>query len=113
VTDSSVVKAVLFGMLLFLILVIPFLFLFLISRFKNGQSTAVQRGWMMAWICANQVSFFPFAYISTYDPAFLLSQKNRLFLYVVMSPLGAASLGGFIEVGTMMKDFGSCSLAPS
>jgi hypothetical protein len=78
-------------------------FLYGFSRFRKGQSTFAQRAWMMAWVCANQLAFFPFACISTLWPEYLNVKRNRLILFVAMSPLGVAAVGGLVQVGLMMR----------
>jgi hypothetical protein len=96
-----------------LLLQIPqYLLIYFLTNFQKRQSTLAQRAWMMAWVCANQLIFFPFACISALWPQFLIHPRNRLILFVAMSPLLVAAVGGFVEVGLMMKYYESCTLVP-
>ena len=62
------------------VLALPHIFLFCTSGFKARQSTVQQRAWMTAWVCANQASFFPLAFIGVFKPEFFLSRRNRRWL---------------------------------
>lgn len=97
-----------------LLLQVPqYLLLYFLTKFEKKQSTLPQRAWMMAWVCANQASFFAFACLSTLWPHFLNSSRKRLVLFVALLPFGVAAIGGLVEVGLMMKYFQTCTVVPS
>lgn len=99
-----------------LILIIPHLFIFLLSRFKKGESEVAQRAWMMAWVCANQVSYFPTAQMAANKPSRRLSFSDGMgntygkatVLFLLL--LSIAPIGGYAEVANMMRASRSCSL---
>ncbi|KDQ51972.1 hypothetical protein JAAARDRAFT_184571 [Jaapia argillacea MUCL 33604] len=106
-------------------LILPYIVIFIFSRFEAGRSTIAQRGWMMAWASSGQLALLSFGLVNLYFSHFSLSTweeaaKNsafgrgwipRLVLpSLILLPIPA--IGGFVAVGRMLKEFGTCSLVP-
>ncbi|KIM89881.1 hypothetical protein PILCRDRAFT_2159 [Piloderma croceum F 1598] len=105
-----------------LALVLPHLLIFFLTGFKKRESTAVERGFMMSWLVVSQAYglWFSFVIVSL-DPTFfipfpqmsVLKTLDMFFRLVIVAPLFLASpIGGFVMVGKMLREFGSCSLIP-
>jgi len=96
-----------------LVLILPYVFIYSLTKFRKEGSTLTQRAWMMAWLCANQVSFFVFALFSLGSPsAHIASDVGAVFLVMALLP-AIPAIGGFVMVGKMYAEFGTCSLSPS
>jgi len=111
VSKLSMIFTTLFLVLLpLLVLVIPHAFVFLVSGFRTGESTVAQRAWMMAWLSVNQLSFFPFALLTVARPGYHISWIHRDGKVVILLSciLSIASIGGYVEVGMMLKDSMLC-----
>ncbi|KDQ51954.1 hypothetical protein JAAARDRAFT_40575 [Jaapia argillacea MUCL 33604] len=106
-------------------LVVPYIVIFIFSGFKPGKSTFAQRAWMMAWTSSSQLSLvsfgiitmaFPHFSLSTWREAVYSSDDDRTFVLGLVIPslflLPIPAIGGFITVGQMLKEFGTCSLTP-
>jgi len=91
---------------LLLVLILPHIVIFLFSGFKKNESTVAQRGWMMAWVCVNQLSFLP-GLVEVLAPK--ASQAILVWTVLLMAP----AIGGYIQVGMMLKESGTCSVVPS
>lgn len=94
------------------LLLLPYLFIYRLSGFKKGHSTISQRGWMMTWICANQVSYFPVAWMSGNKPSCRLSFRDGIDTAVLVSfcfLLSIAAVGGYVEVWGMIGESTRCS----
>ena len=99
--------------LFFLILIIlPYVFIFRLSGFHNGDSTSVQRGWMMSWLVFSQISsFFGFGFSIT-DRDDMANPMNAASLAVFILVWSIPAIGGFVVVREMLLEFGTCSLSP-
>lgn len=96
-----------------LVLILPFVFIYALTKFRKESSTLTQRVWMMVWLCANQLSFFPFVCVAFSIPSFQISSKAGIGVLIVFAVLPAiAAIGGFVMVGKMLAEFGTCSLSP-
>ncbi|KIM82121.1 hypothetical protein PILCRDRAFT_8360 [Piloderma croceum F 1598] len=97
-----------------LVLVLPHLLIFLLSGFKKQSSTVMERVWMLGWVCAGQVSFFFFSALVVFD--LFTDLRNRPLraaaIVILFLVLMAISVGGFVVVGKMIKEFDLCSLSP-
>ena len=92
-------------------------FVFLISGFNHGQSTRIQRIWMLGWLIANEVSvaiglivfwnrfYLRFYWHLTFFSSLLKTLFNWRILVVVMLLLlvYAFAIGGFVTVGAMLR----------
>ena len=92
-------------------------FVFLISGFNHGQSTLIQRIWMLGWLIANEVSvaiglivfwnrfYLRFYWHLTFFSSLLKTLFNWRILVVVMLLLlvYAFAIGGFVTVGAMLR----------
>lgn len=89
-------------------LIFPYIILGALSKFEPRQSTRRQRIFMMGWLVAGQV-------IGILDVAETKGGRKRwwrvveLAIKTVVVMMGFAfSIGGFMEAGLMMRDFGFC-----
>jgi hypothetical protein len=94
------------------VLILPSAFIYGLTKFKKEGSTLMQRVWMMFWLCVNQASFFIFAPLSFSDPSFHILSGNGLGLGVLVFALLLVipAIGGFVMVGKMLAEFGTCTL---
>jgi hypothetical protein len=100
--DASSVVGLLFITITF---IMPYIVIAVLTRFKPQSSTALQRGFMMAWLVVGQVSGI-ICYGFMEDKS-KWQERGRLFaIFVVL--FGAPAIGGFVMVGLMMKEFGYC-----
>ncbi|KDQ51956.1 hypothetical protein JAAARDRAFT_492418 [Jaapia argillacea MUCL 33604] len=106
--------------------ILPYIVIFILSGFKAGRSTVAQRAWMMSWASSGQLSLLFFGLVVLGLPHFGLSTFKRApgdslaqtcILHVVFCSvlllLTIPAIGGLITVGQMLKEFGTCSLAPA
>jgi hypothetical protein len=97
---------------LFLILaILPYVFISILSGFRKGDSTSAQRGWLMSWLVFNQISSFfgfSFAISDGNDIANPELAAGLVALYLLWS---TPAIGGFVVVGRMLLEFGTCSLS--
>ncbi|KDQ51970.1 hypothetical protein JAAARDRAFT_198625 [Jaapia argillacea MUCL 33604] len=106
--------------------ILPYIVIFMFSGFEVGRSTVAQRAWMMSWASSGQLSLVSFGLVTWVYPHFSLltrkeATKSLTFIRgripslilpsLILLPIPA--IGGFITVGKMLKDFGTCSLAPA
>jgi hypothetical protein len=101
------------------VFILPYVFIFLLTGFHKRRSTAAQRGWMMTWLVVNQG-------VSTYG---IFGGRTELTIFggavskiktvgivcvglYVLLVLSIPAIGGFVMVGKMLIEFGSCSLTP-
>ena len=91
-----------------LALVIPHVFIYLLSGYKKNHSTVAERAWMLSWVCANQISLF------LYSMVLFVPKGDQSVLQLMWAVLFASpAIGGYVVVGKMLKQFGSCSVVPS
>jgi hypothetical protein len=94
------------------LLLLPYLLIYRLTGFKKERSTVPQRGWMMAWICANQVSYFPVAWMSGNKPSCRLSFRGGIDTAALVSLcflLSIPAVGGYVEVWGMISQSAQCS----
>lgn len=89
-----------------LALILPHIVIFLFSGFKKNESTVAQRAWMMAWVCVNQICLF-------LGVGLVISPKASQTILVMAVLFGAPAIGGYIQVGMMLKESGTCAVVPS
>ncbi|KDQ52008.1 hypothetical protein JAAARDRAFT_492938 [Jaapia argillacea MUCL 33604] len=100
-----------------LALIMPYIVIYKLSGFHKGGSTASERFWMMAWVSSGQVVFLFFAIIGVVFPSFAISTLGDPalvgFFSLLLLPFAIPPIGGFVMVGKMLMEFGSCSLSKS
>lgn len=70
-----------------------------LSGFSRGESTVMQRGFIMAWHVVSIVcSVIPYLY----------GRKNHYFWFISFWIFAAPAIGGMIMVGLEIKDYGVC-----
>ena len=91
---------------------IPPLFILSLTHFKKEQSTTAERAWTMAWLGSSQISAFILGFVAVFRREKFTSTKlsdspATLALFIILSP---AAIGGFVVVGQMIMDTGTCGL---
>jgi len=98
---------------------LPYLLIFILTKFNKRESTLAERAWMMSWLSASQAIVLDMIGISQVDPNFIfLSNKESLtawisfflFFLLPLILLITPVIGGFVMVGKMLLEFGNCSL---
>ncbi|CCM04104.1 uncharacterized protein FIBRA_06264 [Fibroporia radiculosa] len=88
---------------LFLAFVLPYILLLVLTGFKRQSSTPSERAWTLAWLCASQVSYIPFARHAEGAPYTSLNHliwrgwPFLLFTTLMM----VAAVGGYVVAGKM------------
>lgn len=95
------------------VLILPYVVINGFTKFKEEESTRSQRAWMMAWLCGNQMSFFPLAFLSIGNPSVQISSGDGVFVLMVSLLPAVAAFGGFVTVGKMLVEFETCSASSS
>ena len=111
----------------------PHLLIFILTGYKEQDSTANERNSMSSWLITDQINVLMISSLTVaYDPTLFIPPdptviKNALInvhgralpLTVALTLLSASigtllsiSIGGFVMVGKMLYEFGSCSLIP-
>ncbi|KDQ51988.1 hypothetical protein JAAARDRAFT_40601 [Jaapia argillacea MUCL 33604] len=124
--SSTRSAAILVGLLVAVLasLILPYIVILVFSRFEVGSSTFAQRAWMMSWASSSQLSLLSFGLVAAVFPHFSLSTfketifnytgGRQVFMLVLFLPslflLPIPAIGGFVTVGQMLKEFGTCSL---
>jgi len=97
-----------------LVVLLPYLFIYLLTRFHKQRSTVAQRGWMMSWLVLNQVAS---GWASNVGPTHLALFGGAapglvaMLVFFAIAPYIVVAVGGFVMVGKMLIEFGSCSLS--
>jgi len=110
----------------FLGLGLPYLVIYLLTRFREQQSTVAQRAWIISWLVTNQVVGLSLFVLSVNHPSlsFTLHRPLRpgiipymtltvLLFFVWLSLPMVPAIGGFVTVAKMLFEFGTCSLSPT
>jgi hypothetical protein len=109
VVRLSLLYVFLFSLIL---VILPYVFIFLLTNFRKGGSTSAQRGWMMSWLVFSQISsFFGFSY-STTEAYNLANPLAATTMVVMILAWSTPAIGGFVVVGRMLLEFqvGTCSI---
>ncbi|KDQ51465.1 hypothetical protein JAAARDRAFT_211082 [Jaapia argillacea MUCL 33604] len=115
------------GLLIFvplIYLLLPYVVIFALSGFKTRGSILAQRAWLMSWIASGQLLLLVFLFQYLENPHFRLAtfsiQRRHLTSFITgnklllcLLVLAIPAVGGFIMVGKMLVEFGTCSLAPT
>jgi hypothetical protein len=95
-------------------IITPYVLIFALTQFKPADSTAVQRGFTMAWLVVGQVYGLGLGLWYDYVMTDLSGPDDRAGWVGVVAWLAFASapaIGGLVMVGQMLKLDGSCTLA--
>jgi hypothetical protein len=96
-----------------LALIAPYVLIYVFSGFQRGTvSTPLQRGFVMSWLLAGQVFGAFMGWGGQENSAVSFHKLNRLTLIsiIVCLVIFTPAIGGFVVVGLMIKQFGSCVL---
>jgi len=91
--------------LMALTVVAPYVIIAALTKFQAQNSTASQRGFMMSWLVVGQVGGFICGAVMSDDQSW--RQRGRTFVICCII-FGAPSIGGFVIVVQMMRQFGYC-----
>jgi hypothetical protein len=100
-------------------LVIPYVLIAIFSHgFETGtESTTLQRGFVMSWLVVGQVFGAISGWLGHSDSTvgnifydYELGTKEGYFSLLLLVAVIAPAVGGFVVVGLMIKQFGSCVL---
>jgi hypothetical protein len=82
-----------------------------ISGFKPGQSTVAQRVWTMLWLVGS-FAWVLIDLVGDYAKTKLPGKRNILDVVLVVIALTfmAPAVGGFVVVGRMIHDYGTCTI---
>jgi hypothetical protein len=92
-----------------IVFVIPYVFIFLLTGFHKRGSSLAERAWMMSWLVANQLAFTILFVWGIGFPQFSWSWISFFMFFIAFSPVLIPAIGGFVTVGKMAFNFGSCS----
>ena len=89
--------------------ILPYVFIALLTGFLEGDSsTSAQQGWMLSWLVFNQLSS---AYGSLFSITDIASPTQAAVFVVTILVWSTPAIGGFVTVGSMLLEFGTCSLS--
>ncbi|KDQ52785.1 hypothetical protein JAAARDRAFT_198115 [Jaapia argillacea MUCL 33604] len=98
-----------------LALILPYVVNFALSGFHERGSTLAERAWLMAWLSSGQLVLIFFMILFSAIPHFAPSSVHPVvfaFFLVIVTIFAIPAVGGFVMVGKMLFEFGTCSLAP-
>ena len=104
-TRSERLSNILAWILLALTVVVPYALIAALTKFRAQRSTTIERGFMMSWLVVGQVGGFLCGAVMFDDQSW--RQRGRTFI-ISLILFGAPSIGGFVMVVIMMKQFGYC-----
>jgi MFS family permease len=80
-----------------------------LTKFNPAQSTASQRGWIVTWLVFGQCIGIIIG-LKIRDSHGYRWKRWEIAAIVIMMIIiyGAPAIGGFVIVGTMINEFGSC-----
>lgn len=84
-----------------------------LSHFRAGSSTVAQRAWTMSWLGSDIVAGFVMG--AALVPRDKKESQGNIVLYGMIAwalLFGAPAIGGFVVVGQMVKEYGSCIKLP-
>ena len=107
--DISGTIFLVFLSIFFILIILPYVFIFLLTGFRKGDSTKAQRGWMVSWLVFDQIFTsnglaFSISHIDISEP----TQAAKFVLGILV--FCAPAIGGFVVVGRMILEFGTCSV---
>ncbi|KDQ55137.1 hypothetical protein JAAARDRAFT_342022 [Jaapia argillacea MUCL 33604] len=99
-----------------LALVLPYVLIFALSGFHERESTLAERVWMMTWLSSGQLALVFFGGVALGFPSLAPSNITRVRVGIIfitaVTIFAIPAVGGFVMVGKMLVEFGTCSLAP-
>ena len=98
-----------------LAVILPHLLIFILTGYKKQDSTALERGFMSSWLIINQIYALGFSFsIVERDPTSFIPPDpvTAIAIASISGTFLSVSIGGFVMVGKMLHEFGSCSLIP-
>jgi hypothetical protein len=93
----------------FVMAILPYLFIFLLTSFHKGHSTVTQRAWLMSWLVFNQL--FSLEGVLANPMVTVAATASPYVVFVCILAYATPAIGGFVMVGKMLLEFGSCSLS--
>jgi hypothetical protein len=101
-----------------LALVTPYVLIAAFTGFRTGSiSTPLQRGFVMSWLVTGQVFGALMGYVGHRNSAMVTDEEvfgrincGATILIAFFLVMLSAAIGGFVVVGLMIKQFGSCTL---
>jgi len=90
---------------------LQYAFIYAVTRFQTGQSTSAQRGWMLAWLLADQVSALGTLLLWIVSEKRWTDIKFQAAKYASTAVLILPAIGGLVVVGQMFVEdskFGVC-----
>lgn len=103
------------------VLIIPHVFIFLLTNFHKGHSTKAERRWMMSWLVFNQLLSVCGVFLAPFHAIFSMlgaAGPGELitFLMFLCACIGALiyaipAFGGFVVVGKMLLEYTPCSIS--
>ncbi|KAF2802233.1 uncharacterized protein BDZ99DRAFT_454978 [Mytilinidion resinicola] len=104
----------------FLLGMVPLAIIGGISRFRGGSSSATQRALTMLWVSWGIAVGFVRAEATRNDVIELSGARGKMKKGLVLGlelllllPIGAPAVAGFVVVGLMLREFGVCVVLPS
>jgi hypothetical protein len=93
-----------------IVFVIPYVFIFLLTRFHKRDSSLAERAWTISWLVANQLTFVVLFLWSLAFPQHSWDWDPEVISYhIFVLLMSIPAIGGFVTVGKMAFSFGSCS----
>lgn len=90
-----------------ILIILLYVFISLLSGFRKRDSTSAQRGWIISWLVFNQV-FSVYGLMFTFPD--IGGPVQGVVLAVTILVLSIPAIGGFVMVGRMLLEFGTCSV---
>lgn len=89
------------------VLAAPYAIIAGLTEFKPGHSTVSQRAWMLSWLVVGQVAGLVRAWLINRE-RIKTGSVRKYYLIILAILFGSAGVGGFVNAGMMIKQFGSC-----
>jgi hypothetical protein len=94
-----------FTLLMAVLLYGPYVIIAALTGFSPQHSTASQRAWTMSWLVTGQVSVAFVPLTDWVGSWIIITRQVIVFALFLLIP----AIGGFVTVGMMIKEFGSCT----
>ena len=91
----------------FAIGLIPVMINGLLSHFESGQSTHAQRAWTMIWLAFG--IFYGLLISTVASIAEILLDDLPYYGALLLIPISAPAIGGFVVVAQILMEYGSCT----
>jgi len=80
-----------------------------LSHFKTGSSTVAQRAWTMSWLASGVIAGLMLGgSMDLADKKHIKQHTTTNGMIGILFIFGATAIGGFVVVGEMVKQYGSC-----